>query len=323
MIPKSLDTLAIAPVSRIMPALPVVAIGDSLQELAARANQFAVGHEYLAKVLSRVDENTVNVRIDNAMFRMKLGAEIQPGQTLTLKYLDSEPNPTFLFSGIPLPASTTDTAALSKAGQMIAQYLQQSESPAPGAPVYQTNTVLSYSPQNAQMLASELHHAITYSGLFYESHLADYAEGKRSLSMMLQEPQNRVSFDPASLVVRQLEVFEQNKLQWNGQVWPGQQMQWTIQLEHAVHAIHNEREAYTAVHDGKPAIHSSLSLDLPNLGRVTANLQMHEGRLRIQIEADEAEAAGQLRNEARALAEALQKHGQQLESLLVKQHEPA
>ena len=48
-------------------------------------------------------------------------------------------------------------------------------------------------PPIAQLLAATLAHTVDNSGLFYESHLQQFAEGARSLAQLMQEPQARLT----------------------------------------------------------------------------------------------------------------------------------
>ena len=88
-------------------------------------------------------------------------------------------------------------------------------------------------------LAQKLRDAVGSSGLFYESHVAEWAEGKRPLASLLLEPQmqkaqqaeaQKTGTDLASaqLINLQLHTHEQARVQWQGEAWPGQKMQWDI-----------------------------------------------------------------------------------------------
>jgi len=322
------DTRAVAPLAKVAAALPVAAIGDVTQELQSRAYQFLIGHEYQAKVLGRLDEHTVQVSIENTIFQMNLGQDIKPGQSLTLRFMHQQPNPTFILSSTLPPSEYADKTKLSAAGYLIDHYLHEASSASTGssskAQITQTNTALTMSPQNPYLLANDLKQSVSMSGLFYESHLAQYAEGKRSLATIMQEPQNRINFDPSTLVAKQLDIFESNKLQWNGQVWPGQTMQWSLNLNpqqfNRRGQDQNRDSASPTADSFSQNISSELKLDLPNIGRVAARLQMQNGRLRIQIEAEDAHVAQQLKQQSVALAAAIQTHGKLLDQLSVKQH---
>jgi Flagellar hook-length control protein FliK len=57
-------------------------------------------------------------------------------------------------------------------------------------------------PASAQALASTLAQTVSNSGLFYESHLAEFAAGARSLAQMAQEPQAKWSVPLAATAAR-------------------------------------------------------------------------------------------------------------------------
>jgi hypothetical protein len=184
---------------------------------------------------------------------------------------------------------------------------------------YQKLKVLTTKPENSQVVMHDLKQALSISGLFYESHLADYVEGKRTLSALLEEPQNKANFDSATLFVKQLDVLEQNKIQWSGQVWAGQHLDWEIRKENNLQSQPDEHQANQLEPDTAPMI-STLALDLPNLGRITTTLKIHNGHLSIHIQTVVTSTTALLKKQVTTLSGALQKSGQQLDALMVEQH---
>lgn len=334
----------VVPLTKVSPALPVATVMDESQTLHDRVASFVVGREYTAKILSRSDAHTaqtqtLQVQIDTTVFNIKLDASqlaaktnTTPGQTLLLKYIssqimDGESRPAFMLKADSLLNPHSDSAVLSKAGQLISQSLTQIGQHSLYNPVennnnnqhYQSVKLLTTQPENSQVVMHDLKQALSSSGLFYESHLADYVEGKRTLGALLQEPQNKANFDSTTLLVKQLDVLEQNKIQWSGQVWAGQHLDWEIRKENNLQSQPDEHQPNQLEPNTSPMI-STLALDLPNLGRVTTTLKIHNGHLSIHIQAVAISTAALLKKQVPTLSGALQKTGQQLDAVMVEQH---
>ncbi|MDM0021293.1 flagellar hook-length control protein FliK [Variovorax saccharolyticus] len=97
-------------------------------------------------------------------------------------------------SGLPAAAGAAGRQApeaeLSVAARVISAVLANLEADA--APVRGTAPAWpSRQPPSAPALASALSQTVAHSGLFYESHLVEFAAGTRSLAQLLEEPQAR------------------------------------------------------------------------------------------------------------------------------------
>lgn len=152
-------------------------------------------------------------------------------------------------------------------------------------------------------LAAGLQQAFGKSGLFYESHVAEWARGALPLSELANEPQQQAAQggarpnpqDPATaqFISMQLAAQEQSQLAWKGQLWPGQPMEWDVQRE-----AHGD--------DAEQAIwHSRLRLRFAQLGELEAQLRMVNGALQVQFAAADDATADLLRQHMPALAGAL------------------
>lgn len=173
----------------------------------------------------------------------------------------------------------------------------------------QAQTVVSHSPQKPQVLAQDLKHAMDHSGLFYESHLKEATLGSRPWHQLLQEPQNKPHFVPPEMVAQQLQVLEQQRVIWHGDVWPGQTMKWQV----------NEQESSPQSSD-EPVLNSlqsDLTLHLPNLGEVTVNIAMVNGRFSIRVQPSDSQTLGTMQASRSQLAMNLQSAGLKLEALQI------
>jgi hypothetical protein len=213
------------------------------------------------------------------------------------------------------PATSASDPELSTAARLINTLLTRAEggSNVPQAIVGTAPLMASAATDTAQ-LGRTLQEAIGQSGLFYESHVAEWAEGKRSLSDLLREPQmQKPIFDAdlgtAQLINLQLRTQEQDKIRWQGEAWPGQKMEWEI-----------DKDAPRDSEDGsaaQPAWRSGVRFRFPLLGEVAASVVLVGDALHIQIQADTPESAAVLRSKTGALQQSLEATGATLASLSI------
>lgn len=172
---------------------------------------------------------------------------------------------------------------------------------------------------DTRQIADGLQHAIDKSGMFYESHLAEWAGGERPLAELKGEPQMAtgrnameavkagIAPDPATaqLISQQLATQEQGRVAWQGQLWPGQAMQWAI-----------ERDAPDGGHasgrgeDGdQTPWRSKLTLRFAALGELGAQIVMAGDQVHIRLQAGSDASGELLRAHATRLQEALEAAG--------------
>jgi hypothetical protein len=226
-----------------------------------------------------------------------------------------------------LPALAGDTPApeLSTTARAISTVLGQAES-VPGAPLSLVGkTPLMATPGAAPAQVSQnLRDAVGSSGLFYESHVAEWAEGKRPLASLLLEPQMqkaaqgdmaRTGTDLASaqLINLQLHTHEQARVQWQGEAWPGQKMQWDISRD----APEGQQHAGTEGDEEATAWRSNVRFQFPLLGDLSAHVVLQGGRVAIQLQAGSEGSADTLRQHAARLEASLEASGWPLSSLTI------
>jgi hypothetical protein len=319
---KQTDIASINPVARILSILAVDSIGSVRQELGDRATQFVKGQEYFARVLSKVGDTAYNVKVESGdlkgtILKMDLGASAKAGQTLTLRYMHDNPVPTFLLASSPTNNSGS-TTEISSAANLIGLYLQQAE--ADGISTrFQAAAVVSHNPANPQVMAQDLKNALSNSGLFYESHLSDLVQGSQSLDAIKQEPQNQTNSPIANLMSQQLAILENQRMSWHGEVWPGQKMDWDV-YQHQGNADKGQTSNTSQVNEDR-SISSEMTLHFPHLGNVSARITLTDGRMLVNILAENPETLTTLNAKRLSLAEAISKNGQQLDALTVVSHE--
>jgi hypothetical protein len=316
------DITSVNPVTRITPVLAVDSVASLIQALGDRANQLVKGQEYSAQVLSKSGESTYNVKLEgqgiteDLVLKMELGSVALTGQALQLRFLRDVPTPTFqLLANINNQAGSQ--ASISQAAQLIGNILTYASNEGVSTR-FEANSIVTQTPSNPQIVAQDLKHAVSSSGLFYESHLTDLLQGNQSLTALKQEPQNHANTPLAGLVSQQLAALENQRMSWQGEIWPGQTMDWDVYLPQK-EAESQQKQTYEPA-ENKP-IASEMTLHLPQLGKVSARVTIIDGRMRISLLAGHEKTLDTLKNQRVSLAKALEKNGQQLDRLTVAQYE--
>jgi len=179
-----------------------------------------------------------------------------------------------------------------------------------------------------EKMAAALKDAVSKSGLFYESHVAEWSAGKRPLAELMHEPQMQrfhsaipeAGLRPqaglpdqatAQFINLQLQTQEQARIAWQGQPWPGQDMHWEIQRD-APERQHGGDEA------PPPTWRSALRLRFAALGEVNASVVMVGDQIHIQLEAGTSGIGALLREHAGELNAAMEASGNPLSSLNIR-----
>ena len=224
-----------------------------------------------------------------------------------------------------LPSLNADTPApeLSSTARAISTVLSQAES-VPGAPLSLIGkTSLMATPgTDPSQVAQNLRDAVGSSGLFYESHVAEWADGKRPLASLLLEPQmqktlqgevmkNGTDLAAAPLINLQLHTHEQARVQWQGEAWPGQKMQWDITKDGPDGGQHPGQD------EDATAWRSSVRFQFPLLGDLSAQVVLQGGNVQIQMQAGSEASADTLRQHAARLEASMAASGWPLSSLTI------
>jgi hypothetical protein len=191
---------------------------------------------------------------------------------------------------------------------------------ASSTPVLASALAATQAPAETVAFAESLKTALTRSGLFYESHQAQWVAGERPLGDLMQEPQaalkaatEAVHPQAIALVQQQLDVLDTRQVVWNGQVWPGQELDWRIEEEAS-------REDAGA--DDTPGVwKTSLRLTLPRLGEVTATLAIKGDQVHLAFSGLAADTSSAVRAGQMALHDAFANAGLQLLEVKVEQDE--
>ncbi|MEN3111408.1 flagellar hook-length control protein FliK [Uliginosibacterium paludis] len=140
----------------------------------------------------------------------------------------------------------------------------------------------------------------------------------RSLSgePLASAPQNslRLPEHLTPLILQQLETLSSQQASWQGQLWPGARVQWSI-VDPDSGSERQEGSADTEA----PVWRSQLRLELPRLGALNASLTLGPQGVGIQISATDAASAARLREDQGSLQAAFAAAGLPLTRFQVRE----
>ncbi|KXS33712.1 MAG: Flagellar hook-length control protein-like, C-terminal domain [Candidatus Gallionella acididurans] len=277
------------------------------------------GQQLQGSVQSRVSAGLFKVLVAGQSLQMRLPDNIRSGDLLNLQVISNKPQLTFGIFASSTPISTQEQ--ISAAARIFSNLAELPlEQPIfrklGGTAVWQTADTA----PDSKQLAAALRDALANSGLFYESHQAQWIMGVRSLAQLLTEPQNQlldkrmaspgadqtersdelntpalsisqngkaaeaampIARELLPLVQQQLHTLETHQLTWSGQVWPGQEMQWEIQGQPEPHRVQQDERQWS----------TEIELALPKLGDVHARLVFSENGLKLALHAADSATA--------------------------------
>ena len=155
---------------------------------ALKGPQFELGQRLQGSVQAQVSPGVFKVNIAGQPIQMQLPANIRSGDTVALQVISIQPRLTFGMVNSANPLSTPEQ--LGSAARLLSSMSQQAPEKAyvrapQSAPLWDKPQ-----PTETKQLSGLLREALSNSGLFYESHQAQWLEGSRSTAQLLHEPQN-------------------------------------------------------------------------------------------------------------------------------------
>ncbi len=317
------------------------------------------GQRLTAVVLASLPNGRFQVQVGDAALDMNLPRNTQPGDQVELTFVSNQPRLTFALTrdlsaaaGNNLAADVKPQVTLSDSVRYLGALLQKISGHAEtqAAPLNKTAPLLSAAPSDIKEFAVSLRNALSHSGLFYESHQAQWVAGERRLTDLLREPQGKLSaLNPAagaeiaqknapvsmqsdgllahsasrmpvhaeavSLVQQQLQTLDSRQLVWQGQVWQGQPMEWRVEERSARESGGGDSET--------PHWQTSLRLQLPRLGDVQATLAFTPQGLRIDLKAADAGTEEAMRGAQDKLRSSMEASGLNVLAMSVERHEKA
>ncbi len=293
---------------------------------------FELGQKVQGAIQAEVSPGVFKVRVLEQMMHMQLPDNLKSGDVVELQVMSLQPRLTFGLSASNNPLSSPEQ--LSTTARLLASLSQQ---PLEKAHVRAMRSepllATAASAPDTTHLAEKLHQSLSQSGLFYESHQAQWLAGGRSTAQLLQEPQNQLTAASAStghiaahtdtatipgqlqpLVQQQLNALETRQVLWQGYVWPEQKMDWEIHEE-------QPRRGGGGYNGSGGEWATQIRLDLPKLGEVAAMLRFNSNGLSITLDASGGQTRALLGAASSQLTAALAERGITVASALVTSHD--
>ncbi|MFC4161606.1 flagellar hook-length control protein FliK [Chitinimonas lacunae] len=345
------------------PDLPLVRVVDAVEGIQ---RLFTVGEQLRAQVATPLQNGRFAVMVKDQLLDLNLPRNTEPGQELDLRVLSNSPRLVFLLQR---PPATTDTAVplptaepepgvqISDTARFLASLLGREIANKPGTGTAQTaiigNLALAEALPDTPELATKLEQAISRSGLFYESHQADWVAGRQTLDQLLKEPQARLirppeqaptaplqprateetprspvaaasealaeatantELDAMPPLARQMVQQQLGVLDQRMVVWQGQV--WPGQTMRWEIEEEPEHGPERQQDEATSSWRTRLSLDLPHLGHVGVDIGLAAGgRISVRFLVTEAATAERIRAEQAALDQRLDAAGLELVSL--------
>lgn len=373
---------------------------NATQGALGNITQAAIGQMFQAQVLTQLEDGSFLVNVADNPLRMALPAGTNVGNAVPMTLVATSPRPTFLLE----QSNDGSTPSLSDAAKVISTAIQSSQQSGLPTAIVGKAPLLPGPSENTPQIAGALQDGIEYSGVFYESHVAQWVDGDRSLADLAREPQVQSQGSPqvaqqssapsnaqasnanvtankqqidntptmlarpatsqatlssmidaarsnsdgqskltqtlnnllnnrtpqeADTAVRtpsltqnaaqtinlQLNTLEQNRIAWQGELWPGQHFEWEVSDE-------SSRGAQTSGGgENQTAWQSVVKFELPHLGKISATINLAGGHVQMRVNTSSAGTASLLTLHGNELADALNEAGSPLDSLIIKQDE--
>ncbi len=352
---------------------PPVAGLQRAREIQAQLPELVPGQRFFATLQRTLPDGTFRAIVAGQQMTLSLNTAAKSGDTLELEVSQVTPRAVFArIVGAETAANANASAqpALSQTGRLISFLLTGQPTPQP-ASLAANQPLLASPPTSGAQLAPLLRQALGQSGLFYESHQAQWVMGARDTASLMREPQAqaaaaqtatgrpagtsapatstpqtaapnaqaaaaegsehagaaaRAATDEAApvranpiperllpLVHQQLDALATNQYVWQGQAWPGQQMEWVIEDPER-----DGREGEAS----DPGWNTTLRLTLPRLGNIEAQMHLTAAGVALRLRTDDETTIAALDANAAALASALEAANVKLTGLVVeRQHE--
>ena len=180
----------------------------SIQEIADKLAGLAPGQRLSAEIQALLPNGTYRALINQRDITLALPFSAKAGDALELEVVSSDGKLALAVlsrapgeAGKTVPESVPTT--LSRTGQLIASLFANASNAKSGATLTATalngnQPLASSPPATAQDIILQLKQAITQSGLFYESHQAEWVAGRFDKNALLEEPQGKLLPDEAS-----------------------------------------------------------------------------------------------------------------------------
>lgn len=195
MIPSDVASrLQVSADANLRPVAPTQEISDKLSGLVA-------GQKVMAEIQALLPNGTYRAMINQRNITLALPFAAKSGDSLELLVTESDGKIALAVASRPAgeneaKSGVATSATLSRTGQLISDLFSEarnSKSETQALALNGNQPLAKAPPTSAQDLLPLLKQAITQSGMFYESHQAEWIEGRLPKTALLQEPQGKLS----------------------------------------------------------------------------------------------------------------------------------
>ena len=170
------------------------------QEIADKLSGLVAGQKVMAEIQALLPNGTYRALINQRTVTLALPFAAKSGDALELQVTESNGKLALAVvtraEGEGGKAAATTSSTLSQTGQLISTLFSGARADKGGAtalPLNGNQPLASAPPNSTQDLLPLLKQAITQSGMFYESHQAEWVEGRFAKAALLLEPQGKLS----------------------------------------------------------------------------------------------------------------------------------
>lgn len=298
------DDFPLSPIHSIKSTQAVASSSHALQRQLSLIPLDSIVH---AKLVSRLQDKTFLVTIDQIPLTITLSENVEVGDQLLLRVLEHSPRLTFQLIVNNFSPTQTEEVHISSAAQQLEKILSTQDTQTPVV----LKTALTNPAQlleNPSLLAQALHKLFAQSGLFYESHVQKWSSKKYAFEPLQQESQALSLLSPKEQEQRlqqQLSVLEHNQLIWEGQLTDQFKVRWEInQQSHP-----NPQQAFK---EEPKHWYSVLDCQLKTLGKISLQIHWYDAQkdeakasLRILCSASDPNTVERLKQQQQKLLDAL------------------
>jgi hypothetical protein len=173
------------------------------QELTDKLSEFSVGQRLMAQVQALLPNGTYRALVNQRSITLALPFSARSGDALELEVIESDGKLALAVIAQRRGAGAEKesvSATLSRTAQLISRLFSGAdgaEREGKALPLNGNRPIVGAPPGNAQDILPLLRQAIGRSGMFYESHQAEWVEGRFAKAELLEEPQGKLSSSAA------------------------------------------------------------------------------------------------------------------------------
>ena len=163
------------------------------REIQSQLPDLVPGQRFFATLQRTLPDGSFRALVAGQQMTLSLNTAAKSGDTLELEVSQVTPRAVFARMVGQEAAATANASAqpaLSQTGRLISFLLTGQPAPQP-ASLAANQPLLTAPPANGSQLAPLLRQALGQSGLFYESHQADWVLGRRDTASLTSEPQGQ------------------------------------------------------------------------------------------------------------------------------------